>query len=250
MPSYADVAWSSLHFREPYSPKAGITLVSIRSVPNGGPTDRVSFTLSKGIDPCADDDVATLPMAPFGWNPLDASAANGKLTLEADDELTQALTRFEETVLDAAVAHGEAWFGKSVTREEAERSMTRLLKLPPPEKAQYKPTFGIKITTAGDDPTRVLVVDGVDGDVCKYHAGKIADVRPRNRVLASVEVAHVWFMRSGAWGVTLSCTDLTTWPTVTRKRGLDAFGDTFKSKMRASTAAELDELVEGFEEAA
>lgn len=250
MPAFDEFSWSTLHYREPYSPKAGITLVGIRSIANGGPTDRVSMTLAKDIDPCVDDDVATLPIAPFGWNPLDTTTANGKLTLEATPELSQSLTQLEDAVLATAVERGEAWFGKPITREEAERSMTKLVKFPPPEKAQYKPTFGIKITKEGDDPTRVMVVDGVDGDACKYHPGKIADVRPRNRVLAVVEVAHVWFMRSGAWGITLSCTDLTTWPTSTRKRGIDAFGDMFKSKMRASTSTELADEEEFNEEAA
>lgn len=216
----------------------GATLVWLSSRPEGGPDDKYTIMLSETeVDPTDDAQVAMLPEAPFGWNPLDPQSTTKKLTVELTPPLAVFFEKLDSFCKTAAVDHAEEWFKKPMQYADVERVYKPLVRMP--KEDRYPPTIGIKVNTDGPRATKILVAQEKQPgeEACSYYEGTVNDIKPKTKCLVVCEASQLWIVR-GEWGITLTATEITTWVPSSRKRGVSAFGGLFESKMKRVTREE------------
>ena len=214
---------------------AGARLVWLSTRPNGNAEDKpVMMLAGSEVDPTNEAHIATLPSAPFGWNPIDVNASTQKLTLELTPDIVPYFEQIDTFCKEQAVIHAEEWFKKPMSAAEAERGYKPLVKPVAPDKAdKYNPLLGVKVNMSGDRATKILVArdQGSDSDKCSYYEGTVHDIRAKSKCLVVCEASQLWIVR-GEWGITLTATEVTVFPPPSRKRGIEAFGELFHSKMQ------------------
>ena len=171
---------------------------------------------------------------PFDEKQQDSDRKSLDMSIESEN-LLKVLSALDEHNVKVAFENCEKWFGKKLPIEHI-RFMYRPI-VTPDKNGKYKPTFRTKINTNADadNATRFLLIDESSGQV-QYTEKDSSIVTKGSRLVPIVEPSSLWFS-STQFGMTLECTDVIVFPTVTREEFPFQWGDAKPVPMDVDDAA-------------
>ena len=229
---------SNIEYKPPANNRSGGKVVHVSTVPGSQDwKDRLRFQMSP-------DETTGLQTAVWGLStPLqgqDASRRALELSIESD-ELHAYLSKLDAMNVETATKQSENWFRKQFDESTVQGMYVPLVKSA--MKAGFKDTVRVKVKMDGDYPTKIFVVQPVEGgddSVLRYRPGTGDDLTKNSKCLVIVETVGLWFM-SKQFGMSLNATEILVWPH-RRVTGIGAF--TMRDSVRMVPCADrMDESV-------